>query len=202
MKKIDLSNVKEVGNGNYKKLPAGGYVLKIVKCEDVPSRNRLDFFFDIVEGEYKGFYADRYKSDTRENKKWGGRFSKSYDENNERALPFFKQFVTAVQNSNNGFVWDGEHEQQFVKKLVGASFREEEYIGNDGKMRVSCKPDMFHSVDKIRKGEFEVREIKKLDPTKVATTTEPTAEKYVDPFANDNAVADSVPWDDNSNPFA
>lgn len=214
MKKIDLSKIQEAGSGSYKKLPAGGYVLRILKCDDVSDKNRLDFYFDIAEGEYKDFYGEKYKSDTRENKKWGGRFSKSYDANNERALPFFKQFVTAIQNSNKGFVWDGEHEQQFVKKLVGASFREEEYIGNNGKVQTSCKPDMFHSVDKIRKGEFEVRDIKRLDPSKVASTTTTSSEPFKNPFDNDdsdpftsNAPATSNegmtnPWDSDENPFA
>ncbi len=197
MKKVDLSKVQEVGSSNYKKLPAGGYIIRILKCEDVPERNRLDFYFDIAEGEYKGFYNDRYKSDTRETKKWGGRFSKSYDSNNERALPFFKQFVTSVQNSNKGFVWDGEHEQQFVKKIVGATFREEEYQDNTGKVRTSCKPDMFHSADKIRSGDFEVRELKKLT---VTATTNNSNGTIINPFEDDNKPTES-PFDDNSSPF-
>ena len=216
MRKVDLSKVQEAGSGNYKKLPAGGYVIRILKCEDVPDKNRLDFYFDIDEGEYKGFYGEKYKNDTRETKKWGGRFSKSYDSSNEKALPFFKQFVTAVQNSNKGFVWDEEHEQQFVKKVVGATFREEEYQGNNGKIQTSCKPDMFHSADKIRKGDFEVRELKKLDATKVSSQTK--QDDFIDPFAQDNkatevdpfsntvadstpADSDTAPWDD-ANPFA
>lgn len=209
MKKVDLSKVQEAGSGNYKRLPADGYVLKILKVQDVPEYNRLDFYFDIAEGPYKDYYNERYKSNTNTNKKWGGRFSKSYDQNNERALPFFKQFVTAIQNSNKGFNWDEEHEQQFVKKLVGATFREEEFVGQNGKVSVSVKPDMFHSVDKIRSGDFTIREIKKLDPTKVQATTAKSAPTMVDPFAGqDNesaadAQVDSNPWDDSDeNPFA
>lgn len=214
MRKVDLSRVQEAGSGSYKKLPAGGYVIRILKCEDIPDKNRLDFYFDIDEGEYKGFYGEKYKDDTRETKKWGGRFSKSYDSSNDKALPFFKQFVTAIQNSNKGFVWDEEHEQQFVKKIVGATFRDEEYQGNNGKIQVSCKPDMFHSADKIRKGDFEVREIKKLDATK-ASSSQTKQDDFVNPFANDTAVDpfanapaqdapaadDSAPWD-TENPFA
>ena len=174
MKKVDLSKVKEAGSGSYKRLPVGGYVLRILKVVDVPEYNRLDFYYDIAEGEYKDYYNERYKANTNENKKWGGRFSKSYDANNERALPFFKQFVTAVQNSNKGFVWDEEHEQQFVKKLVGATFREEEFVGQNGKVAVSCKPDMFHSVDKIRSGDFTIREyygLRKASAPKAKSTT-------------------------------
>ena len=148
MKKVDLSKVKEAGSGSYKRLPVGGYVLQILKVVDVPEYNRLDFYYDIAEGEYKDYYNERYKANTNENKKWGGRFSKSYDANNERALPFFKQFV---------------------KKLVGATFREEEFVGQNGKVAVSCKPDMFHSVDKIRSGDFTIREIKRLTTTKATT---------------------------------
>ena len=208
MKKVDLSKVKEAGSGSYKRLPVGGYVLRILKVVDVPEYNRLDFYYDIAEGEYKDYYNERYKANTNENKKWGGRFSKSYDANNERALPFFKQFVTAVQNSNKGFVWDEEHEQQFVKKLVGATFREEEFVGQNGKVAVSCKPDMFHSVDKIRSGDFTIREIKRLTTTKA--TTAPANDPIPD-FSDvfNTASTDTPtpaesenPWDDSDeNPF-
>lgn len=206
MKKVDLSKVQEASSGSYKKLPAGGYIIRILKVEDIPDKNRLDFYFDIDEGEYKGFYGEKYKSDTRETKKWGGRFSKSYDANNERALPFFKQFVVAVQNSNKGFVWDGEHEQQFVKKVVGATFREEEYQGDNGKVQTSCKPDIFHSVDKIRNGEFEIRETKTLDPSKVSNAKK--EENFVDPFSDAptqtaTPASEANPFDDSDqNPFA
>ena len=56
MKKVDLSKVKEAGNGSYKRLPVGGYVLRILKVVDVPEYNRLDFYYDIAEGEYKDYY--------------------------------------------------------------------------------------------------------------------------------------------------
>ena len=56
MKKVDLSKVKEAGSGSYKRLPVGGYVLRILKVVDVPEYNRLDFYYDIAEGEYKDYY--------------------------------------------------------------------------------------------------------------------------------------------------
>ena len=187
MKKVDLSKVKEAGSGSYKRLPVGGYVLRILKVVDVPEYNRLDFYYDIAEGEYKDYYNERYKANTNENKKWGGRFSKSYDANNERALPFFKQFV---------------------KKLVGATFREEEFVGQNGKVAVSCKPDMFHSVDKIRSGDFTIREIKRLTTTKA--TTAPANDPIPDfgdvfnttPTDTPTPAESENPWDDSDeNPF-
>lgn len=199
MRKVDLSKVQEASVGG-KRLPAGGYVIKLLKCTDVPEYNRLDFYFDIAEGEYKNFYSDRYKSNPNANKKWGGRFSKSYDSNNERALPFFKQFVTAVQNSNKGFVWDEEHEQQFVNKIVGATFRDEEFVGQNGKVATSCKPDMFHSVDKIRSGDFTIREIKKLDPSKLTATQPAASAPIVNPFGDSEPTAPAPDFD--NNPFA
>lgn len=211
MRKIDLSKVSEATVGGFKRLPAGGYVIKIAKCEDNPSNSTLKFYFDIAEGEYKNFYSESYKNDTRTPKKWGGTFTKSYDTSKPKALSFLKQFVTAVQNSNKGFVWDEEHEEQFKNKIVGATFREEEYVGNDGKVRTSVKPDMFHSADKIRKGDFEIREPKKLETTvetKASTANidfnamfadnTPTAEQNNDAVPNEKDV-----WgdDDNDLPF-
>ena len=61
MKKVDLSKVKEAGSGSYKRLPVGGYVLRILKVVDVPEYNRLDFYYDIAEGEYKDYYNERIR---------------------------------------------------------------------------------------------------------------------------------------------
>lgn len=117
-----------------------------------------------------------------------------------------KGFTNAIEASNKGYKWDW-NEQGLKGKLVGVVIGEEEYINQKGAVRTRTYVNAVRSVETIEKGEFKIPELKKVDATKVVTTT--AAEPYVDPFANDGAevasapVADSNPWDDSDvNPFA
>lgn len=204
MKKIDnYENIKE--NTGFKKLPVGGYIVKILDAKDVPEKEYLKISFDIAKGDEKGFFAEAYKEDTREDKKWpnAGSFVRSYK---EKALPMLKGFTNAIEASNKGYKWDW-NEQGLKGKLVGVVIGEEEYINQKGAVRTRTYINAVRSVETIEKGEFKIPELKKVDATKVATTT--AAEPYVDPFANDGVevasapVADNNPWDDSDvDPFA
>lgn len=196
MRKVNLDNVQEAGS--FTKLPAGVYEAKIIKVEDVSNKNYLKIYFDITsKGEYQGWFKKLYDSDTREEKQWQGNFIRSYKES---ALPFFKALITSVENSNKGFTFDGEDEQSLVKKSVGLAIGYEEYINSTGKKRerMSIEP---HSIDKVRSGEIDVPELKKLDESKTVFTKKQDA--FVDPF--NDSDANEVPFDaDDSeeNPFA
>ena len=199
MRKVDLTNVQEAGS--FERLPAGCYECKIIKVEDVANREYLKIYFDITNGNYKGWFKKQYDEDNREQKQWSGNFVRSYKES---ALPFFKGFVTACENSNKNFKWDGVNEQDFVKKNVGLVIGYEEYINNNGKKRVRMVADP-HSIDKIKSGEIPVPELKKLDPSKEVQTAK---SGFVDPF-EDNADSSSAkqveadPFaDSDDNPFA
>lgn len=204
MKKIDnFENIKE--NTGFKKLPVGGYIVKILDAKDVAEKEYLKISFDIAKGDEKGFFTEAYKEDTREDKKWpnAGSFVRSYK---EKALPMFKGFTNALEASNKGYKWDW-NEQGLKGKIIGVVIGEEEYVNQKGAVRTRTYVNAVRSVETIEKGEFKIPELKKVDATKVTTTT--VAEPYVDPFANDGAevasapVADSNPWgDDDVNPFA
>ena len=79
--------------GELLKLPAGPQACKIIEVIDVPEKEYLDVYFDIVEGKYKGYFAT-LQANTGKNY---GRITRSYKAN---ALPFFKAFITAVTKSN------------------------------------------------------------------------------------------------------
>ena len=53
-------------------LPAGGYVAKILNAEEVNYDwgAVLLISFDILEGDHRDFFANDYKSQDREDKKW------------------------------------------------------------------------------------------------------------------------------------
>lgn len=203
MKKISgYDKIQE--SGSFKKLPVGGYVVKILNATDVPDKEYLRLSFDIAEGHNKGFFAEEYKNNTREDKKWpnAGTFVRSYK---EKALPMMKGFTTAVEKSNKNYTWNFD-ESTLKGKLVGLVIGEEEFINSSGKMRTRTYVNAVRSVDIIREGKFEVPELKKLSTDKVAASTPAASQPFQNPFDNDDsapAVVNENPWDDSDvNPFA
>lgn len=203
MKKISgYDKIQE--SGSFKKLPVGGYIVKILSAIDVPEKEYLRLSFDIAEGPNKGFFAEEYKNDTREDKKWpnAGTFVRSYK---EKALPMMKGFTTAVEKSNKNYTWNFD-ESTLKGKLVGLVIGEEEFVNSSGKMRTRTYVNSVRSVDIIREGKFEVPELKKLSADKVAASTPAASQPFQNPFDNDDsapAVVNENPWDDSDvNPFA
>ena len=205
MRKIEnWENIKE--NTGFKKLPVGGYVVKILDAKDVPEKEYLKISFDIAKGDEKGFFAEAYKEDTRQDKKWpnAGSFVRSYKQSAEA---MFKGFANAVEASNKGFKFNFD-EAALKGKLVGVVIGEEEYVNQKGAVRTRTYVNAVRSVETIEKGDFKIPELKKLDPSKVSATTVASSEPYVDPFANDAEsvdaapAVDSNPFGDDSNPFA
>lgn len=214
MKKIEnWENIKE--NSGFAKLPVGGYIVKILNVQDVPEKEYLKISFDINDGEQKGFFAKAFKEDTRSDKKWpnAGSFIRSYK---TTAAPMFRGFTNAIENSNKGYKWDFD-EKSLVNKVCGIVVGLEEYVNQKGQVRTRTYVSAVRSVDTIKKGEFTVPELKKLDATKVSSS-QTKHDDFVDPFAaqdNTKAASDpfasapaqdasatdnSSPWDDN-NPF-
>lgn len=203
MKKISgYDKIQE--SGSFKKLPVGGYVVKILNATDVPDKEYLRLSFDIAEGPNKGFFAEEYKNDTREDKKWpnAGTFVRSYK---EKALPMMKGFTTAVEKSNKNYTWNFD-ESTLKGKLVGLVIGEEEFVNSSGKMRTRTYVNAVRSVDIIREGKFEVPELRKLSADKVAASTPAASQPFQNPFDNDDSAPAAVnenPWDDSDeNPFA
>ena len=60
MKQINLNNVQEAGE--YKTLPAGAYICKIISAVDHPDKEYLLITYDIARGEYTGYYSADYTS--------------------------------------------------------------------------------------------------------------------------------------------
>lgn len=157
MKKIDMTNVQEAGE--FKRPGAGAYICGITKVEDVSDKEYLKVTYDIIDGEFKGYYKEM-----RENNPewaWAGAYVKSYK---TAALPMFKRFCTAVSRSNGNFVFDGNtvnaDEQTLVGKKIGLLFGEEEYYGNDGELKTRLYVVREFSIDKL--GEQKVPELKKI----------------------------------------
>ena len=156
-------------DGGFERLPAGGYVCKIVSVEDVTAKDYLALVFDIAEGERKGFYSDEWG----QNHPFAHRFVLSYKES---ALGMFKGRMKAIDDSNGTeFVKEavvGLKEQELVGKLVGLVIGYEEYISDRGEIRQRSYVKSVLPVDKIRKGEYKVPELKVLTAGASAPITE------------------------------
>ena len=155
----NIDSVQEAGEG--RRLPAGGYICKYTKVEDIPDKNYLYMEYDIADGEFAGYYKDLEERLGF----WGGKCYRSYT---EKALPMFKRMCSAVTKSNAKFIFDGnEHcdEKTLVGKLVGMLFGEEEYVGNDGSVKTRLYVVREMDIEDIRAKKFKIPEIKKLNDT-------------------------------------
>lgn len=154
------SDAEARGDGGFERLPAGGYVCRIIAVEDVTANEYLSVVYDIAEGEHKGFYSDEWGKDHP----FAHRFFMSYKES---ALGMLKGRLKAIDESNGTeFVKEavaGLKEQQLVGKLVGLVIGYEEYNSDRGDTRTRTYVKSVLSVDKIMSGDFKVPELKKLD---------------------------------------
>lgn len=173
MKRLSgIKDVQEASEG-FKRPEAGGYICKITYVEDIAEKEYLHIEYDFAEGEFKDYYKD-----LKEKKGfWLGRFYKSYK---EKALPFFKAFCTAVTESNEKYIFDGDDyadEKTLIGKKIGLVLGEEEFIKGDGSIGTRLYVANTFSVDRIRKGDFKVPEYKHLQ----GSSTPDTIEEYITP---------------------
>ncbi len=118
------------------KLPAGGYVARILSAreQEYSWGNVLLISFDIAEGEHKEFFKNDYHSQQQEDKKWRGtyRLRVPKDDGSEQdawSKRSFGNAMWAVEASNSGYHWDW-NEGGLKGKLVGVLFRNKEWQMN------------------------------------------------------------------------
>lgn len=155
-----------------RQLPVGAYICTILKAEEKVYNtskggewHKLEISFDIAEGENKGFYADNYRAQTGEDKKWKGviKLNVPNDDGSEMDAwnkRSFKTNMQAIEESNNGYHWDW-NEVQLKNKAVGIVFRSEEweYNGKNGWHTAAFK---FISVADVKSGNFKIPDPKPL----------------------------------------
>ena len=122
------AETKAYGSG-MEQLPKGGYVCKIMKASVESSQygEQLVIALDIVEGDYKDYYANEYRNQDREDKKWHGNYYLSIptDDGSEKdgwTKRKFKTFTNAVEDSNAGYTWNWD-ENTLKGKLFGGPAR-------------------------------------------------------------------------------
>ena len=162
MKKLDLTNVEEAKNGANRH-PAGPYICKITAVEDVEEKEYLKVSYDIIEGEYKGYYSKGREE--HPDWDWFGIYVKSYK---TKALPMFKRFCSAISKSNGNFIFDGgavnSDEKSLIGKKLGIVLREEEYYSNSGDKKTRLIVHREFPIDQL--SAQKVPDIKRLPEEK------------------------------------
>lgn len=191
MKQLKGYSEAKVISGGFPQLPKGGYVAKIMDCKE-ESKNGyswLAFSFDIAEGDHKGHFAEQYRANTNEDKKWRGTYnafipdegSQYYEDNLNR----FKTMMANIEDSNEGYHWDWD-EKKLKGKMCGVLFGEKEFETVNGDVIILTECRGIRSVECIKEGKYKIPALKTLNkssaPSAAGHTTVSTADDDDLPF--------------------
>ena len=146
-------NVEEAGT--FESLPVGVYKLAIVEATDFPENDYIEFLVDIAEGPYRGFFTRINKNSTG----WSpsATFRKYYS---DKALPFFKGFITAVEKSNPSYNFKASQGNvtALKNKYVVGIFEKQQVpvVDENGQPKVYVQlNDRFRSIEALNEGKIE-----------------------------------------------
>lgn len=198
MEKIEnWDKVEAKGMDDFKSLPIGAYecVIKDARINEneITGKKTFKVSIDIATGEYKDYFLERYKNDTRPDKKWDNNAVRylAYEGDN---VAYFKGFITSVENSNTGYKWDWNEEKLKDKKICGV-FQYEEYEKQDGKKAIKVRLSKFRSLDKLK--DIEVSDSIRLLDGSYASYDDYQERKEETNSSVDSAIeidADSLPF--------
>lgn len=197
-----------VALSNFKELPAGGYVCRILKAEErVTSTDKpmLVIALDICEGQYSNYFMNLFKERKRNS---NNPLNVKYPNNGMvylvtvnaegKTRKQFKSFVTSVEESGRRVAWGDGFCKSLEGATVGVLFGREEYEGNDGKNHWSVKPFFFRSVEKILSGDWKTPEDRPL-PEMVGYGANGYGNDFVSNVSN--LFGNDVPVTDNTGEF-
>lgn len=197
MKQLKGYENAKVMAGGVPQLPKGGYIAKILDCKEESSATGytwLAISFDISEGEHKGHFAEQYRANTNENKKWRGTYNAFIpDENSqyyEENLSKFKTMMANIEESNNGYHWDWD-ESKLKGKTIGVIFGEKEFKTESGEVIIVTECRGIRSVDCIKNGKFKMPALKALNGGTVSQSA-PSSSKT--DFTEISGIDDDLPF--------
>ena len=186
-------------------LPVGTYVCQVLdaKIEGNEPDQRLAVVFEIYEGEFKGWYMQKYKAQKERGSQYGDAKFKgvlkinipceqSY--NIERDTNDFNDMIWRFQQSNPLYSPDlanGFDETSLKGLMVGFSTQECEYNGF-----VYTEPARFEYVEDVRNGN-----VSKMPPRK-SKEENPTPAPMVDQRSQMEIVnTEKLPWNEDDRPY-
>lgn len=197
-KNSDYDQTTAFGQSEFKALPKGGYICRIIKAEETQSstgKPMLHIAFDIVEGEYTGYFMNLFQTRKKNNptmdikypfegQKWI--MLNDYEDPNKTSRQF-KGFCTAVEDSGTE-IWNlnGELDLGRVKGAeVGIVYQLTEHEYN-GKTSWRAVPWGFRSIESIANGDYFVPDDKPL-PQTYGTAFSESADSF-------SAAEDDIPF--------
>lgn len=158
-----------VNPGESFKLPAGGYVCRVVNVEFVYSKKNLpmlELYLDITEGEFKNYFTEstRRRKQFNSGLRWepNGIYRQTILTADDKVSSFFKGLLTLLvkDNPNANVKLDAFDYACFFGAMLGFVFAEEEYDFN-GYSGVRVVPKFPKSIEDIRNGNFKIPELKR-----------------------------------------
>lgn len=145
-----------VVNEDFTPIEVGGHKGIIKKVEEYTSEVsgntslKVEVDTDTTDKQ-PSYFQDQYDNNTSMNKKWSSGATKYVSlKEDENCIKMLKGFITAVENSNNGFTYDWNKDiDQLNGKKVGLMFGLEEYEDSEGKLKTARKVTQFRSIDKV-----------------------------------------------------
>lgn len=154
--------------GEYNPLELGGHICKIMNVEETTSKSgkpMLIISLDTAPQDVQpGYFSEKYRNDTRQNKKWGCRVWQLVYDSEGNTHRGFKTFCTSVEKSNPNFhiQWGDAFASCFRGALIGGVFGRVEYAKQSGGTGWQTKCVAFRTVEAIENG-VEVPEDKYLN---------------------------------------
>lgn len=148
-------------------LEVGGYELTIkgARVEDFNGFSILKIAFDIINHDkYSNFFDSKFKQSLLQNPdaKWPntGIFDVFIpkDDGTEKdgyTKQAFKRFMTSVEKSNSGYIWNW-NEKSLIGKTFGGIFGRKEFKDDNGEYRFAVKCRFANSIERIRSGNFTI----------------------------------------------
>lgn len=142
-------------------LPAGGYVVKILKAETTFTKTgseQLTLSLDVAEGNKKGFFEEQYRANPNDDKKWKGvyrQFVPTGDgsDGDSKTVRAMNNLIACIEESNPGYHWDW-NEGGLKGKLLGGLWRNKEYEV-DGRRGWTTEMAGVTTAQDIREGKFK-----------------------------------------------
>ena len=124
-------------------------IKKLEECKASNGNSYLKVTFDTApDDKQPNYYAEQYKNDTRETKKWGGVATLFPTDQHGKTSKTFKTFCTSIERSNNSKIqWGAGFEASIVGKVIGGVFGEEEYENHMGEVKTARKLFWWCSVE-------------------------------------------------------
>lgn len=173
MANINWNEVEEATE--YEKVTPGVYSCIITAATDNVVGEYFKVEYDIADGKFHGYYRDLYKSKGF----WGGSFIKSYK---QKARPFFKGMLTALEMSNTGFkVATYDNDPAKLRGLrLGLVLAEEEYKSKDGDIKKRLYVHQIRSIKAIKEEQIDIPPLKRLAQNTAKSTAQPEYEEFAD----------------------